>query len=79
MSITITDPVLTQAMSGSIGWVDVKDAEGRIIGQFVAGHDGKLPPGVTSPFSEEEMAERRRDKTPGRALKDILADLQARG
>jgi hypothetical protein len=79
MSITINDPALSQAMAAAVGWIDVKDASGRFLGRFVAGHDGKLPPGVTSPFSEEEMERRRKDATPGRPLKDILRDLQAKG
>jgi hypothetical protein len=59
--------------------VELKDPSGKVLGVFVPGGLGKLPPGVKSPFSEEEMADRRKSPKVGRALGDILRDLENRG
>ncbi len=77
MFITISDPVLLAELSRLTGVVEVKDPQGCVIGALSLESDGKLPPGVKSPFTDEEMAERRKDRT-GRPLADILRDLQAR-
>ena len=78
MSITITDPALVAQLLNSDGPIELKSAEGRLLGKFTAEGLYKLPPGVKSPFTEEEMVERRKDRT-GRPLKDILRDLQKCG
>ena len=78
MSITITDPALVAQLLNSDGTIELKSPEGRLLGKFTAEGLFKLPPGVKSPFTEEEMAERRKDRT-GRPLKDILRDLQKCG
>ncbi len=78
MSITITDPALVAQLLNSDGPIELKGAEGRLLGKFTAEGLYKLPPGVKSPFTEEEMVERRKDRT-GRPLKDILRDLQKCG
>ena len=78
MSITITDPELLAQLRRAGGIVELKDPDGNVLGTFAVEGLGKLPPGVTSPFTEEEMAERRRQRT-GRPLKDIIRDLEARG
>ncbi len=75
MSITITDPALVAQLLNSDGTIELRNAEGRVLGQFTAEGLYKLPPGMKSPFTEEEMAERRKDRT-GRPLKDILRDLR---
>ena len=77
MSITITDSALIEQLRHINGDVELKDPNGSVLGRFVAENPCKLPPGVKSPFTEEEMAERRKDRT-GRPLADILRDLQAR-
>lgn len=79
MSIKITDPELLNALRSSKGDVEMTDAEGRLLGTFVAGGLFRPPPGYQSGISEEEMQRRLNDKTPGRPLKDILRDLEARG
>ena len=80
MSITITDPVLIEQLTqlAANEAVELKDPSGRLIGRVVSDWPGKLPPGVKSPFTDEEMAERRKDRT-GRPLADILRDLEGRG
>lgn len=78
MSITITDPVLL-AQLREAGSAELRDPEGNVLGVFAAEGLGKLPPGVTSPFTREEMEERRRTHRFGRPLTDILRDLEARG
>jgi hypothetical protein len=78
MEITITDPELLARFEQATTAVNIKAPDGRVLGQFVVENLYKLPPGVKSPFTEEEMAERRKDSDPGRSLAEILRDLQAR-
>ena len=77
MSITITDPALVAQLLNSDGTIELRNAEGRVLGQFTAEGLCKLPPGVKSPFTEEQMQELRRQRG-GRPLKDILRDLKER-
>jgi len=78
MSITVTDPaLLAQLATGDS--VDLKDPSGKVLGVFVPESLGKLPPGVKSPFSDEEMAKRRSEPKTGRPLSEILRDLENRG
>ena len=78
MSITVTDPgLLSQLAAGDS--VELKDPSGQLLGVFIPEGLGKLPPGVKSPFSDEEMARRRAEQRTGRPLADILRDLEARG
>ena len=77
MSITITDPVLLEQLFRVNGAVDVMSPDGLVLGSFTTEGFGKLPPGVKSPFTDEEMAERRKDRS-GRPLADILRDLEGR-
>jgi hypothetical protein len=78
MSITVTDPNLLSQLTTGVE-VELKDPTGKVLGVFVPHGLGKLPPGVKSPFSEEEMAERRKEPKVGRPLADILRDLEKRG
>jgi hypothetical protein len=79
-SVTITDPALAALILqlSTDDAVELKDASGRRLGTFVPDGLGKLPPGVKSPFTDEELAELRKQRT-GRPLADILRDLEARG
>jgi len=77
MAIVITDPALLAQLSQTSGAVEVQDSNGNYLGTF-APPIGKLPPGVHSPFSMEEI-ERRRKQPDGRPLADILRDLENRG
>ena len=78
MSITVRDPsLLAQLTTGDE--VELQDLSGKVLGVFVPHGLGKLPPGVKSPFSEEEMAERRQAPKVGRPLPDILRNLEKRG
>ncbi|MFL5340892.1 MAG: hypothetical protein ACJ8F7_12160 [Gemmataceae bacterium] len=77
MSITITDSALLEQLDRAAGPIELKSPDGRLLGQFIAAGSCKLPPGVTSPFTEEQLAERRKDRT-GRPLVEILRDLQCR-
>lgn len=79
MSITITDPTLLAQLRQAGSTVELKDPEGNLLGTFAVEGLGKLPPGVKSPFTREEMEERRRRHRSGRPLKDILRDLEAQG
>lgn len=77
MSVTVNDPTLiSQLLTGDR--VELQDASGRLLGVFIPDGLGRLPPGVTSPFSDEEMADRRKEPKTGRPLADIIRDLEAR-
>jgi hypothetical protein len=78
MSITITDPNLIAQLRQAGAIVELKDPDGNFLGSFHMEGLGKLPPGVKSPFTDEERAAMRKERT-GRPLKDILRDLEARG
>ena len=78
MSLTINDPVLLDRLRHADESVDLIDPDGYVLGTFSTAEEGRLPPGLVSPFSEAEMAERFKNRT-GRPLADILADLRARG
>ena len=76
-TITITDPALLALFHDARGPVEVRAPDGDYLGKFQP-PDGKPPAGFVSPFTDEELAERRKDRT-GRPLKDIIRDLEARG
>ncbi|MFO0851890.1 MAG: hypothetical protein U0871_25490 [Gemmataceae bacterium] len=78
MSITVTDPALLDQLLRAADGTELRHPDGRVIGRFVVEELGKLPPGVRSPFTDEQRAERLKDRT-GRPLADILRDLKARG
>jgi hypothetical protein len=78
MSITVTDPALLSQLT-TRAEVELKDPSGKVLGVFVPEGLGKLPPDVKSPFSEEEMVERRKAPKVGRHLVDILRDFEKRG
>jgi len=78
MSVTITDPeILAKLLAGQS--MDLKDAAGNVVGRVRAESLGKLPPGVRSPLSDDELAARMKEPAVGRPLADIMRDLQARG
>ena len=77
MSITVTDASLLAQLTGASDVVELKDPAGRVIGTFAAEGLGRLPPGVRSPFTDEQLAELRKQRT-GRPLADVLKDLRER-
>ncbi len=79
MSITVTDPALLGQLRTAHTGVELRDPDGNVLGTLTFEGRGKLPPGVRSPFTREEMEERRKNNRSGRPLKDILRDLEARG
>jgi len=77
MTVQITDPKLVQYAETHPGeTIEVVSADGRRIGTFTAHGSFVLPPGAKSPFSEEELTERRKNRTGGRPLADVLHDLK---
>ena len=76
MSIVITDKALLEQLTQASGTLEVCDSNGNLLGTFAPPY-GKLPPGVRSPFADEEI-ERRRQQPDGRPLADILRDLERR-
>ncbi len=78
MTITISDPALVAQLLNSNGVIELRNSDGNVLGQFSTTGLYKLPPGVKSPFTDEELLELRKQRT-GRPLADILRDLQERG
>jgi len=76
MSIVITDKSILDQLRQASGTVEVHDQNGELLGTFAPLY-GKLPAGVQSPFTDEEI-ERRRREPDGRRLADILRDLEKR-
>ncbi len=77
MSITINDPGLLAQFSSAADSVEIKSPDGRVLGRFVVENLYKLPQGVKSPFTDEQLAEFRKEKG-GRPLSEILQDLETR-
>ena len=77
MSITITDSSLLEQLGRASGPVEIRDPDGKLLGQFIAADFCTLPPGVVSPFTEEQLAQRRKEHG-GRPLTEIFRDLQGR-
>lgn len=75
MSITINDPGLLAQFAGAAESVEIKSPDGRVLGRFVVDNLYKLPPGMKSPFSEDELTELRKQKG-GRPLSEIIRDLE---
>jgi hypothetical protein len=78
MSITISDPALLAQLAAIQGEVELKDPSGRTVAKVTREWDGKLPPGVKSPISDEEFERLRQTQRPGRKLADIIRDLEGR-
>ncbi len=78
MTITISDPALVAQLLNSNGTIELQSSEGYVLGRFTTEGMFKLPPGVKSPFTDEELLELRKQRT-GRPLADVLRDLQGRG
>lgn len=77
MAIVITDSSLVEQLNQASGALEVRDAKGNSLGTF-APPSGKLPAGIRSPHSDEEVEELRK-QPDGRLLADILRDLEKRG
>jgi hypothetical protein len=77
MTITITDPALLDQLLKAADTVVLAGPDGTRLGTFTVEGVCRLPPGVTSPFSDEELEERRKQRD-GRQLADILRDLKER-
>lgn len=76
MSIIVSDPALLAQLAQANTPVEVRTPDGRWLGTFDPAN-GKLPPGVHSPYSDQEIEERRK-QPDGRPLADILRDLEKR-
>lgn len=74
MTITISDPALFAQFLAAREPFEVRGPDGEHAGEFRPSGE-KLPPGVVSPFTDEQRAEFRKQRT-GRPLKDILRDLE---
>jgi hypothetical protein len=77
MTIVITDPKLLEQLAQAPKNADIRDGNGNFIGTFTRPVCAP-PPGYKSPFTDEEIEERRK-QPDGRKLEDILRDLEKRG
>jgi hypothetical protein len=53
------------------GHIDVRDEASQLLGTFMPGAPGQLPPGVKSPVSDEEFEEARRSPDSGITLNEF--------
>ncbi len=58
------DPAATSLLAALSGNVEIRDAEGKVIGYFRPRLDPAMFPQLEPPISEEEL--NRREKEPGR-------------
>ena len=77
MTITITDPALLAQLRALDGSPELRDAEGHLLGYVEPPPRAPLPPGVEVPFTQEELAELRKQRS-GRPLGDFFRDLESR-
>jgi hypothetical protein len=78
MTFTTSDPKLKEYAAAHPGeTIEIVADDGTRIGTFTAHGRHCLPPGVKSPFTDEEMAELRKQRG-GRKLADIMRDLKER-
>jgi hypothetical protein len=78
MTFTISDPKLKEYAAAHPGeTIELVAEDGTRIGTFTAHGRYCLPPGVKSPFTEEELADLRKQRG-GRKLADIMRDLRER-
>lgn len=73
MTRLIADAALKARLEGLKEMVEVCDETGKTLGYL----SPPIPRELRSPFSEEEIRERRKDRT-GRSLADIMRDLESR-
>ena len=73
MSIIISDSDLLARAKQAGDVVESKDPDGKVLGRFSVEGLGKLPPGVKSPFTREEMEKRRREQRSGRPSRTFFA------
>ena len=76
MTVTITDRKLLEQLLAGGNTIDLTGPNGEKFGTLTVERKGVPPPGFQVPFTEEEIAERRKGRTGGRPLADILRDLK---
>jgi hypothetical protein len=74
MSIIVNDASLLKQLTGVSVTIEIRDADGNFLGTF-APPRAKLPPGIKSPHTDEEI-EQFRKQPGGRPLAEILRDLE---
>ena len=77
MIITVTDPTMLAQLLAPQGRPELRAADGRLLGYVSPPPRAPLPPGVEIPYTDEELAEFRKQRS-GRPLADILRDLESR-
>lgn len=74
-TVVVTDPELLAKLAVAEGPILFRGPNGETVRWAEPVPEGKLPPGLRSPISDEEFEERRK-QTGGRPLADILKDLR---
>ena len=77
MSILVLDSQALEQLRQVNERVEIRGAEGELIGYFTPSLDRSLYESVEIPVSDEELR-RRAQKGGGRTLAEILADLERR-
>jgi hypothetical protein len=77
MNPIIVEDSIREACVRAEGPLEFRDREGRVLGYFIAADDPAIYRLLESTWTEEELQDREREDG-GRALEEILRDLQLR-
>jgi hypothetical protein len=70
-TIVITDPQLIAQLAAANGPIDFRGPSGELVKSVSAATLGKLPPGVKSPFTDEEIEAARKEPSSGVSLTEF--------
>lgn len=72
MSITISDPVILAQIRAVHGTVDILDPQGQLVATLESKSAYQLPLNVKSPFTLEEIEQRRAQYSNGKSLSVVM-------
>jgi hypothetical protein len=77
MAKMVVNAEISERLRNAQGQVDLYDETGKLIGYFISEADKSFYASVEVPIADEELR-RRAEKGGGRALTEIMADLERR-
>lgn len=76
-TITISDPDLLARLAAADGQIVFQGPTGEPVKTVETVPDGKLPPGVKSPFTDEEIEAARKEPSSGISLTEFWAKVRS--
>ncbi|MGL6097746.1 MAG: hypothetical protein ACRC7O_18345 [Fimbriiglobus sp.] len=70
-TIVITDPQLLAQLAAAHGPIHFRGPSGELVKSVSAVPYGKLPPGITSPFTDAEIEAARKEPSTGLPLAEV--------